>query len=273
MLKLRNRFKPLGHVVAGLLALCLSSLSFAASPTLDRVIESGVLKVAMSGDQPPFNVVSRDKSLIGFDVDLAKALAVAMKVKLELVQIPFGDLQASVVSGKSDMVISGMAITPSRTQQLSFIGPYMVSGKSMLTTSKVKNTIKTGAELNNPEIRMVALENSTSESFVKRNLPKSTLSTIANYDEGIKKLLAGEVDAMVADMPILKLSVLRNPNADLGIIDPPMSVEPIGIAIASNDEQFENLVQNYLSTLEKTGLTKRLRQKWFEDNSWIVALP
>lgn len=273
MLKLRNTFKPASYVVAGLLALCLSSLSFAASPVLDRVIENGVLKVAMSGDQPPFNAVSRDKSVIGFDVDLAQALAGAMKVKLEVVQMPFGDLLASVASGNADMVISGMAITPERSQKMSFVGPYMLSGKSMLTTAKVMSTVKTGAEFNNPDIKLVALKNSTSESFVQRNLPKSTLSTIANYDEGVKKLLAGEIDAMVADIPILKLSVLRNPNAGLGVIEPPLSVEPIGIAMDSNDPQFKNLVRNYLSTFEKTGLTTRLRKKWFEDSSWIVALP
>ena len=273
MLKLRKRLKPLSHVVAGLLALCLSSLSFAASPVLDRVIENGVLKVAMSGDQPPFNAVSRDKSIIGFDVDLAKALAGAMKVKMEIVQMPFGDLAAAVASGKADMVMSGMAITPDRTQKMSFVGPYMLSGKSMLTTSKVMSTVKSGAEFNSPDMKLVALKNSTSETFIQRNLPNASLSTIANYDEGIQQLLAGDIDAMVADLPILKLSVLRNPSAGLGVIDPPLSVEPIGIAISNNDPQFENLVRNYLSTFEKAGVTKQLRQKWFEDSSWIVALP
>jgi polar amino acid transport system substrate-binding protein len=273
MRKLLNQFKPLRYVVTGLLALCLSSLSLAASPVLDRVIENGALKVAMSGDQPPFNAVSRDKSVMGFDVDLAQALAGTMKVKLEVIKMPFGDLLAAVKSGKADMVISGMAITPERTRQVSFIGPYMLSGKSMLTSAKVASTVKTGAEFNNPEMKLVALKNSTSESFVRRNLPQATLNTIANYDEGVKMLLAGEIDAMVADMPILKLSILRNPGAGLGLINPPLSIEPVGIAIASDDEQFKNLVRNYLSTFEKTGLTARLRQKWFEDNSWIVALP
>jgi ABC-type amino acid transport substrate-binding protein len=273
MTKLQKKLKPLGYVAAGLLALCLSSVSLAASPVLDRVIDNGVLKVAMSGDQPPFNAVSRDKTVIGFDVDLAQALAAAMKVKLEVVQMPFGDLLASVESGKADMVMSGMAITPERTQQMSFVGPYMLSGKSMLTTSKVMSTVKTGAEFNNPEIKLVALKNSTSESFIQRNLPQASLSTIANYDEGVKKLLAGEIEGMVADIPILKLTVLRNPGAGLGVIEPPLSVEPIGIAMASNDAQFKNLVSNYLSTFEKAGLTQKLRQKWFEDSSWIVALP
>ena len=273
MLKLPKRFKPAIYLAAGLLALCLSSLSYAASPVLDRVVENGVLKVAMSVDQPPFNMRSRDKSVIGFDVDLAQALAGAMNVKLEIVEFPFGDLLAALLDGKADMVISGMTITPQRTRQVSFVGPYTLSGKSMLTTARIKEVVKDTAEFNNPEIRVVALKNSTSESFVQRNLPEAFLHTIPNYNEGIQMLLTGRIDAMVADIPILKLSMLRYPDAGLSIIEPPLSIEPIGIAIPLNDGQFENLMRNYLTTFEKTGLTARLQQKWFEDNSWIALLP
>ena len=236
----------------------------------------------MTADQPPFNVRARDKTIIGFDVDLARALAGNMNVELEIVEVPFGDLLETLLEGKADMVISGMTITPERTRSVSFVGPYTLSGKSMLTTARVKEVVNNGAEItasdlgtefNNPAIQVAALENSTSESFVQRELPKASLHTIRNYNEGIQLLLTGRVDAMIADIPILKLSMLRYPDAGLGIIEPPLSIEPLGIAIGRDDKQFENLVRNYLSAFEKTGLIPRLRQKWFEDNSWIALLP
>jgi polar amino acid transport system substrate-binding protein len=259
--------------MVGLFALFLAGTALAATPVLDRVVESGVLKVAMSAQQPPFNMRSRDKSLMGFDVDLAQSLADTMQVKLEIVQIPFGELLAGLTAGKADMVISGMSITPERTREVSFIGPYTLSGKSILTTARIKGVVKDTAEFNNSEIRMVALENSTSESFVLRNFPDAELHTIANYDQGIQMLLTGRIDAVVADIPILKLSMLRYPGAGLSMIEPPLSIEPIGIAIPINDQQFENLVRNYMFSVENTGLTTRLYKKWFEDNSWIASLP
>ena len=148
-----------------------------------------------------------------------------------------------------------------------------MSGKSMLTTARIKKAVTVGTEFNDPDIRVAALKNSTSESYVVRKLPEASLFTIANYNEGIQMLLTGRIDVMVADIPILKLSLLRYPDAGLGIIEPPLSVEPYGIAITRKDKQFENLVRNYLSAFEKTGLTTRLHQKWFEDNSWIATLP
>ena len=53
----------------------------------------------------------------------------------------------------------------------------------------------------------------------------------------------------------------------------PLSVEPIGIAVSKDDAQFFNLVDNDLRAYEKTGVLTQLRQKWFEDNTWIASLP
>jgi len=270
MPRLLIKLRSLALVV---LCLLLPAMAWSQSPVLDRVVENGVLRVAMSVDQPPFNMRNRANTIIGFDVDLAQALATAMQVKLEIVELPFARLLPAVVEGKADVAISGITITPERTREVSFVGPYTLSGKSMLTTERIKNVVKTGAEFNDPEIRIVALKDSTSESFVERKLPQATLHTIPNYNEGIQMLLTGRVDAMVADSPILQLSMLRYPDAELGIVEPQLSVEPLGLAIARNDAQFENLLRNYLHGFEKAGLIPTLRKKWFEDNSWIATLP
>ena len=74
MLNLLRKLKAARLVFAGLLALCLSGTALADSPVLDRVVKSGTLRVAMSGDQPPFNAISRDFSIIGFDADLVSSL-------------------------------------------------------------------------------------------------------------------------------------------------------------------------------------------------------
>jgi polar amino acid transport system substrate-binding protein len=248
-----------------LLALCFSSPGISAGSVLDRVVEQGVLKVAMSGKQQPFNFVyGKKQALVGFDVDLAGEIARLMGVELELVRMPFDELLGAVESGRADMVVSGMTITAARTRNVSFVGPYMLSGKSMLASAKVINTLKTPADLNSAELRLAALRGSTSESLIKQRLPKAGLTTVANYDEGVQMLLDGKVNGMVADMPILALTRQQNRDANLQLVTPPLSIEPMGIAIASGDAQLENLLRNYLAVFEKTGLFLRLHRKWFE---------
>lgn len=257
--------KKVATAATALFVLGLSGICYAAGPVLDRVVEQGVLKVAMSGDQQPFNFMfGKSKKVIGFDVDLAQALANIMKVELEIVQMPFGELLGAVEEGKADMAISGMTITPARTRKVSFIGPYMLSGKSMLTTSKLMQELKSSGGFDSSDTSLAALKGSTSESFVERNLPKASLTAVANYDEGVKLLLSGKVNGLVADMPILALTRQQHRGSDLQLITPPLSTEPLGIAIAMGDAQFENLLRNYLLAFEKTGLFVKLHKKWFE---------
>lgn len=261
-------------LLGGLLAISLafSAASFAGD-TLQRVVDFQVLKVGMSGNQPPFNAVSKSGTPMGFDVDLARAMANAMQVKLELKAMPFGELMTALENDEIDMVISGMEITPQRTETASFIGPYMMSGKSILTKNSVLAKVQGGDEFNRKDLKLVALKGSTSASFVNKVAPEAELIEIADYDEGVAMILEGKADGMVADMPICVLTVLRYPEAGLTTLSEPLTVAPVGIAISRDDPQFLNLVQNYLDAYGKVGLLSKMRKKWFEDKGWIAALP
>ena len=71
----------------------------ADNPVLDRVLERKVLKVAMTGEQPPFNMRNKSGDLVGYDVSLAEALANAMQVELEIVTVPFVELLPTLQMG------------------------------------------------------------------------------------------------------------------------------------------------------------------------------
>ena len=63
------------------------------------------------------------------------------------------------------------------------------------------------------------------------------------------------------------------PNQSEATLSGPLTIEPIGIAVPASDNRFRGLVQNYMDTLEGTGILEALRRKWLEDGSWIAALP
>jgi polar amino acid transport system substrate-binding protein len=272
MLNLFKKISLLGLFAAALVA----PGAFAASsdsPVLDRVLDFKVLKVGMSGNQAPMNTNSRSGQIIGYEVDLARALAGAMGARLEIVTMPFSDLLEALKAEKVDMVMSGMSITASRSRDFTFVGPYMMSGKSILTNSSLLARATQSSDFNRTELKLAALENSTSQVFIETAAPDATLVTVKDYDAAVDMVIAGEVDALVADMPQCVLSVLRYPNAGLATLQSPLSIEPIGIAVRNDDRQFASLVDNYLDTFGKMGMLNKLRKKWFEDKSWIAALP
>ena len=243
------------------------------APVLDRILKNGEIRVGMSGNQPPFNARSRQGGLIGLEVDLANQLAAAMGVKLKIVNKPFGDLLATLDKGDVDIVMSGVGITAGRSAKYAFAGPYLMSGKSILTKSSTLAAAKSADEINKADVRFAALENSTSQEFVEKYLPDSKLVKIKDYDDGVQMVLDGKVEALVADMPICVLSVLRYPDQGLATLSRPMTVEPVGIAIPAGDPQLLNMLENYLHALEGMGFMAELRKVWMQDGAWIAALP
>jgi polar amino acid transport system substrate-binding protein len=243
------------------------------APVLSRIVDSGTFRVGMSGTQPPFSVVSKSGSLIGYEVDLANILAEAMGVEVEFVQKPFGELMTALEKGEVDAIMSGMTMTPQRNLKAAFVGPYIVSGKSILTKSSTLAALKEAEEIDRSSIKITALKGSTSEKFVQRVLEKTTYVPVNDYDAGVQLVLDGKADALVADFPICALSQMRFPDAGLATLAEPMTIEPIGIALAPGDALLVNMVTNYLSALEGIGLLDALEKKWFEDGSWLIQLP
>ena len=243
------------------------------SARLDRVLESGELRVGLSASQPPLNMRNKNGEIVGFEVDIVEALAQSMKLDLRVVSLPFADLLSALERGDVDMVISGMTITPERNARVAFVGPYFISGKSVLTKSATIANVESSSALDDPERIYAALAGSTSEDFVRDVLPRATLVSTPDYDTAIKMVIDDKADALVADFPICALSVMRHPEAELSILTTPFTIEPLGIALPPDDPLFVNLVENYLRTLEQTGLLTQFKAKWFSDGAWVSELP
>jgi len=262
-----------------LLALLLLSMSAcqmtkggADSPRLDRVLERGELRVGLSGSQPPLNMTDKGGAVVGFEVDVVEALAGSMGLKIRYVRAPFAELLPLLERDEVDLVISGMTITPERNARVAFAGPYFISGKSLLTRSR-KIAEEGPRGLNQPGRKYAALAGSTSEHFVKTVLPKATVVTTADYDAAVEKVIDGEVDGLVADSQVCNLSVWRNPGAKLSTSTTPFTAEPLGIALPADDPLLVNLVENYLETLEDTGLLSQYKARWLAGGDWVSELP
>jgi polar amino acid transport system substrate-binding protein len=243
------------------------------SSVLSRIVDSGQLRVGTSGSQPPFSVKSKDGAVIGYEMDIATLLAAAMEVELVVVEKPFAELLPALKAGDVDVVMSGMTMTPERNLQAAFVGPYMVSGKSILTKSRTLAAADEAEDIDRANMKVVALKGSTSQKFVERLLPSVSLTTTKNYDEAVAMVLDDRADALVADYPICALSLLRHPDAGLVTLEEPLTIEPIGMAVPPGDSLLLNMIENYLAALEGVGVLEELRVKWFDDGSWLIQVP
>lgn len=238
------------------------------APVLDRIQNRGTLIVGTAAGMPPLNMTTKNNRIIGLEIDLAKALAEAMEVELRLQPIAFKDLLPALEAGKVDMVLSGMTITAKRNSKVAFVGPYFVSGKGLLTKKSALVDIKDPSEIDLSKISVTALEGSTSETFVKDVLPNAKFLAARDYNEAVNLVIEDKVDAMVADQPICVIAVARHPDKDLFALLTPFTYEPIGIALPANDPLLINLVQNFLNTVEDSGVLDVMLDNWFQKGEW-----
>lgn len=259
-------------LVWGYFAVALAGDATRMAPVLDRILAKKELVVGTAADMPPLNMTLKDGSIVGMEVDLATMMANGINVKLTLKPMPFNDLLPALEAGQVDLILSGMTMTQLRNTRVAFAGPYFGSGKSVLIKQENASTLRSIATMNSPDVTLAALKGSTSQLFVERLMPKAKLVPTDDYDQAIAMVLDGKVQAMVADFPICNVAVFRYRDKGLTTLKSPLNYEPIGIAMLPTDPLLLNWAQNFVTYLLNSGELELLRQKWFEDASWVLQL-
>lgn len=243
-----------------------------ASPVIDRILQHGELRVGTSGNQPPLSAVTKDGKIIGFDADLAGVFAKAMGVKLTLVPTQFSELLPALERGDVDMVLSGLTMTPERNLHVAFVGPYLVSGMSILTKEKTMAQLRKADEIDTPKVKLAALRSSTAEKFAQQSVPKAKLILVDTLDDGVDLVRKGKVDALLADHPFCMVTVYRYKSDHFETLATPFTFEPLGIALPKTDPLLTNWVQNVLADVEDSGAIYDTMYNWFEEDAWVKQL-
>lgn len=251
-------------------ALCALLLAFATpaamavegAPVMTRIQKSGKLVLGTSGTMPPMTEKRKNGKVVGLDIDLANMMAETMGVRLVIKVMPFEQLIPALESGKVDVVLSNMTINPSRNMRVAFVGPYLNSGKCLITKEeKIARTDKP-EKLNRQQTSFAVLKGSTSEDFARTLLSKAKVVPVEDYATGIELVRTGKVRAMLSDYPIC-VAVTRQ-HADEGFVTifSTLTYEPIGVALPGNDPLFINWMENFLERLDHVGLLQMLGTKW-----------
>ncbi len=267
-------FVSVALLVLGLVAGCaaVNPAPGVKNPVVSRILADRTLVLGTAASMPPFNMTTKEGDIIGLEIEMARHLAAALDVRLDVRPMPFDELIPALEAGRLDMVMSGMTITAERNTRVAFVGPYFISGKAFLTKQATLAESEP-ADIDSPATSLTALRGSTSEMFVKGAIPKATYVPAKDYDEAVAMVIDDKVDALVADYPVCVVSLMRYPDAGLVSIITPFTWEPIGIALPDSDPQFVNLVHNYLMTLKENGELDLMTEQFFGQGDWLEKLP
>lgn len=230
---------------------------------LDRVWAQvqarGVLRVAVDVGFRPF-ADDHDGALVGYDIDLAQAVAAQLGVTIEFVPTGFDALYDALTSGRADMIASALPYAPERGDRARFSSFYFDAGQMLVAPAEA--AISGPGDLAG---RRVGVTLGSDADTVARRLaaadPRIVLrSDYDEPDEALADLRRGQLDAVVVDHIAALTAIQRDPG--LRIVAA-LTFEPFALAVPAEAFLLHTEVNRALERLRVEGLFEELNRRWF----------
>jgi len=223
----------------------------------DRIKASGTLRVGLEGTYPPFNFQDKDGQLAGFEVDFAKALAAQLGLKAEFHPAPFAGLLGSLESGRVDVVINQIVITPDRQAKYDFSEPYTVSGIQIIKL-KDKPGLAKPEDLAGKKVGVGLGTNY--EQWIRANVPTADARTYDDDPTKYQDLKAGRIDAVLNDRLVAAEFIKTSP--EFVASGPPFAAQGAGVAM-KKDPGLKVVIDQAINALRTDGKLAAISQQWF----------
>ncbi len=234
---------------------------------IETIQKKGVIRVGMS-TFVPWAMKDKQGKLIGFEIDVAKKLAKDMGVEIEFVPTAWSGIIPALLTGKFDVIIGGMGITPERNLKVNFTIPYDYSGMSLVANKVKAKGFLSLDDFNKKEVVIAARLGTTAEQAVSKYMPHATLKLFENESQALQELHLGRVYAVVASAPMPIFHALKYPEKLFVPFKGNFTKEPIGFAIKKQDHDALNFLNNWILSMHAQGFLKEKKEYWFESKKW-----
>jgi ABC-type amino acid transport substrate-binding protein len=239
----------------------------ASDDAWNRIGETRALRVGMDASFPPFEFISADGTLAGFDVDLARELGRRLGVEVRfVVNLPTDGLYDALALGAGgerpgvDLVISALVVNPARMADVAY-APYFDAGQ-MLVVRSDETSVEAMADLGG---RTLAVEfgsrgDQEARKWARRLAELEVLSR-QTAAEALVAVEAGEADAALVDY----VSALQfGTDGGLVVVGTPVVSEPYAVAVSKDSPRLLRAVEGALAEMETDGTMDALVVRWLK---------
>ncbi|MCP4022187.1 MAG: transporter substrate-binding domain-containing protein [Desulfobacteraceae bacterium] len=244
-------------------------INLAKKSTIESIVKSGELRVGFESGYQPFEMTNKKGEYMGFDVDMAKALAKSMGVKWVPVNLAWDGIIPALTTKKFDVLIGGMTITQERNLAINFSDPYIVVGQAVLLNKRHEGKIKSYKDLNDPKYVIVSRLGTTGEQAAKKMLPKANYKAFEAEAEAAMEVIQGNADALIYDLPFIEKIQAQHGAGKTIALSEPFTFEPLAMAIRKGDPDFLNFLNNFIRQYKGDGKWQRSYNKWFKSTEWF----
>lgn len=252
-MKLSNVFLALGLVA-------LATPAFAQT-ALDQIKDAGTLRIGTEGTYAPFTFHDDSGALVGFDVEIGRAIADKLGVEAEFVEGPWDGLIAGIDANRYDVVINQVGINAERQAKYDFSDPYIASKAALIV--KADNADIAGFE---------DLAGKKSAQTLTSNFGKlaesygAELVGTEGFDQSIALVIQGRADATINDSLSFFDFKTQQPDAPVKVVATAEDADFSGVILAKGKPELLAAINEALAAIKADGTYADISQKYFGED-------
>lgn len=214
-----------------------------------------VLTMATNAEFPPYEYYQGDK-VVGIDAEVAALIADKLGMELQIVDVAFDSIIPGVQSGKYDMGMAGLTVTPDRLEKVDFSTSYATGVQSVIV--KADGAIQSLDDVAGKKIGVQTT--TTGDIYASDEFGEEFVTKYDNGAAAVQALIAGKVDCVIIDNEPAKSYVAANEG--LKILDTSYTVEDYAICFAKNNTELKDKVDAALKDLIADGSVQAVVNKY-----------
>lgn len=235
------------------------------------------VRIGIEAAYPPFSSVAPDGRLVGFDIDIARALCREMGARCQLVQQDWEGIIPALLARKIDAIVASMAITEERRKKVAFTDKYYNTPAKFARGKGSRITI----DARGLSGKTVGVQRATvHDNFVTAVFgDRARIVRYAKQDEAFHAAIAGKLDLLLADAVALAKGFLATDNGRGWEFVGPDFTEPkyfgvgAGIAVRQGDSVLLGMLNEALAAILRNGVYKAINDDHFDFNVYGEPLP
>ena len=214
-----------------------------------KLVKEGTLTMATNAYFPPYEYYD-GQDVIGIDADIAQAIADKLGLKLKIEDMEFDSIITAVSTGKADLGLAGMTVTPDRQKNVDFSDSYATGIQSVIV--KEDSTIT----------KIDDLQSTTGDIYATDDFGKDSVVQYNKGNDAVMALTQGQVDAVIIDNEPAKSYVAANKG--LKILDTEYATENYAACIAKDNTGLTKAVNKALAELKADGTLQKIVDKYIK---------
>jgi polar amino acid transport system substrate-binding protein len=255
----------------GILLLVLVLAASAQARSLSAIREAGELRVGVNPNFPPMSSYGADNSLTGFDVDVAHAIARALGVRLTLVPTEAAQRVPFLVSGRIDMSMGALTITPERQALVDFTVPLHTEAMGVITTDRL--AVRSWQDLNRRDVTIVNMRGNQSVEILREKLPLPRRLLVDGNADTIRAIAQGRADALVENTDFFLGFTKLYPQIEWRVLPDPIFAALCGIGVAKGNDSLRDALDIILYRMHSDGTVSALWRKHYDADMSVPVEP